>query len=135
MSLEFSAGTIKKVNDFVIEISFIKDDEINEKMALDILSKIVELSNGGPHALLYNFNKHNVILSEIAKKLSGVRSFNNVNLISRAMVSQNMVSNIESSHYIQNTKPQAETKLFKDREEALAWLNEKVKAYLKPSKN
>ncbi len=133
--MEFSAGTIGKINEHVIEISFIKDGEIDEKMALDILSKIVELSGGGPHALLYNFNKKNVILSEIAKKLSGVRNYKNVNLISRAMVSQNMVSNIESSHYIQNTKPQAETRLFKDREEALIWLNEKVKAYLKPSEN
>ena len=127
--MEFSAGTIKKINEHIIEISFIRDGEIDEKMALDILSKIVTLSEGGSHALLYDFNKRNVVLSDIAKKLSGVRNYNNVNLISRAMVTQSMVSNIESSHYIQNTKPEAETKVFKDREEALTWL------YAKPSKS
>lgn len=121
--MDFSAGTVKRINEHVIEISFVRDAEIDENMALDILTKIITISEGGPHALLYNFNKKNVVLSDIAKKLSGVRNYNNVNLISRAMVTQSMVSNIESSHYIQNTRPEAETKVFNDREKALAWLN------------
>jgi hypothetical protein len=128
--MDFSAGTIKRISEHVIEIFFIRDSEIDEKMALDILSKIVELSAGGPHALLYDFNKKNVLLSDIAKKLSGVRNYNNVNLISRAMVTQSMVSNIESSHYVQNTKPEAETKVFDDREKALTWLNIKIETFL-----
>jgi len=128
--MDFSAGTIKRISEHVIEIFFIRDSEIDEKMALDILSKIVELSAGGPHALLYDFNKKNVLLSDIAKKLSGVRNYNNVNLISRAMVTQSIVSNIESSHYVQNTKPEAETKVFDDREKALTWLNIKIETFL-----
>lgn len=128
--MDFSAGTVKKIDEHVIEIFFTTDGEIDEKMALEILSKIVELSGGGPHALLYNFNQRNVIISEIARKLSGVRNYNNVNLISRAMVAKSMASNMESSHYVQSTKPEAETKVFDDREKALTWLNQKVEAFL-----
>lgn len=128
--MEFSAGAVKKIDDHVIEIFFTQDGEIDQKIAIEILTKIVELSNGSPHALLYNFNEKNVIISEIARKLSGVRNYNNANLISRAMVTQSMTSNIESSHYVQSTKPEAETKVFKDRETALTWLNKKVEAYL-----
>ena len=131
--MEFSAGTIKKISEHVIEISFSKDGEIDERMALEILTIIVKLSDGGSHALLYDFNKKNVIISEIARKLSGVRNYNNANLISRAMVTQSMASNIESSHYVQSTKPEAETKVFNDREKALSWLNAKVKVYLEPT--
>ena len=128
--MKFSAGTISKINEHVIEIFFLQDAEIDEKVALEILTQIVSLSAGGPHALLYNFNKKNVLLSEIARKLSGVRNYNNVNLISRAMVAQNMVSGIESSHYINHDKPSAETKFFTNREEALNWLNVKVENFL-----
>ena len=128
--MEFSAGTIKKINEHVIEIFFIRDTEIDEKMSVEILNKIIILSEGGPHALLYNFNKKNVLLSDIARKLSGVRNYNNVNLISRAMVTQSMASSIESSHYINHDKPEAETKLFDSTEKALAWLNQKVEAFL-----
>lgn len=131
--MKFSAGTIKKIDDYIIEIFFDKDGEIDQVMAVDILNKIIELSQGGPHALLYNFNDKNVVLSDIAKKLSGVRNYNNANLISRAMFSKNLVSNLESSHYIKNASPQAETKLFNEREKAVVWLNEKIKAFLEPA--
>jgi len=131
--MEFSAGTIDKINEHVIEIFFDRDAEIDEKLALEILSSIVILSKGGPHALLYNFNKRNVIIADIAQRLSGVRNYNNTNLISRAMFAQNMVSSMESSHYISHSRPQAETKLFDDKEKAMAWLNQKVEAFLHTS--
>ena len=130
--MEFSAGTVKKIDDYIIEIYFDKDGEIDQVMAIDILNKIITLSLGDPHALLYNFNDKNVLLSDIAKKLSGVRNYNNANLISRAMFSKNIVSNMESTHYIKNAHPQAETRLFNDREKALTWLNVKVKAFMQP---
>jgi hypothetical protein len=131
--MDFSAGTVTKINEHVIEIFFIRDAEIDEKMAIELLDKLYTLSEGQPHALLYNFNKRNVIISNIARKLSGIRNYNNANLISRAMVSQNMVSGLESAHYINYDKPDAETKLFKSKEEALEWLNEKVEAFLHAS--
>ncbi|HXD93296.1 MAG TPA: hypothetical protein VNX01_08790, partial [Bacteroidia bacterium] len=105
--MEFSAGAITKINEHVIEIFFIRDAEIDEKMAIELLDKLYKLSSGQPHALLYDFNKRNVIIADIARKMSGIRNYNNANLISRAMVSQNMVSGLESSHYINYDKPEA----------------------------
>jgi len=128
--MDFSAGTINKINEHVIEIFFARDAEVDEKLALEILSNIIFLSRGGPHALLYNFNKRNVIIADIAQRLSGVRNYNNANLISRAMFAQNMVSGMESSHYINYSKPEAETKLFDNKDKALAWLNQKVETFL-----
>ncbi len=128
--MEFSAGIIKKLNEHVIEIFFTRDAEIDQVMAIEILHEIINLSQGQPHALLYNFNKKNVLLSDIARKLSGVRNYNNANLISRAMVTQTMVGGIESTYYINHDKPEAETKLFNEKEKALEWLNEKVEAFL-----
>ena len=128
--MEFSAGTINKINGHVIEIFFTRDAEIDQIMAIEILHEIINLSEGQPHALLYNFNKKNVILSGIARKLSGVRNYNNANLISRAMVTQTMVGGLESTHYINHDKPEAETKLFDSMEKALVWLNQKVETFL-----
>jgi len=129
----FSAGTVTKINEHVIEVFFSKDAEIDEKMSIELLDKLYTLSEGQPHALLYNFNKRNVIIPDIARKLSGKRNYNNANLISRAMVSQNIVSGIESAHYINYDKPDAETKLFNSKDKALVWLNEKVEAFLHAS--
>lgn len=131
--MDFSVGTINKIDEHVIEVFFSRDAEIDEKMAIEILSHLYILSEGQPHALLYNFNKRNVIIADIARKLSGRRNYNNANLISRAMVSQNMVSGLESSYYINYDKPDAETKLFKSKEDALVWLHEKVEAFLHTS--
>ena len=56
--MNFSAGTVNKINEHVIEIFFAKDAEIDERMAIELLDKLYTLSEGQPHALLYNFNKY-----------------------------------------------------------------------------
>ncbi|HTA63099.1 MAG TPA: hypothetical protein VK835_11615 [Bacteroidia bacterium] len=131
--MDFSAGTVTKINEHVIEVFFSKDAEVGEKMSIELMDKLYTLSGGQSHALLYNFNKRNVIISDIARKLSVHRNYNNVHLISRAIVSQNMASGIESAHYINYDKPDAETKLFNSKDKAFVWLNEKVEAFLQAS--
>lgn len=128
--MEFSAGIIKKTNDNIIEVIFTSDAEIDEKMMLEIYEKVFSLSKGNPHALIYDADGKNIILSEIARKTSGVRNYNNVHLISRAIVSHNLVSNLETSFFINHDKPEAETKLFDNKEKALAWTTKKVHAFL-----
>lgn len=131
--MEFSAGNITKISEHVIEVFFTRDAEVDEKIAIEILTRIIELTEGGPHALLYDFNKRNVILSDITRKISGVRNYNNANLISRAFVSQTMTGNMEASFYINHERPLAETKLFNNKEKAMEWLNQKVEAFLHTS--
>jgi hypothetical protein len=130
MNIEFLWGDMKLLNKYVIEINFKKDIEIDQKIATDILAGVMKLSGGGPHALLYDFGKQNIIISDVARKLSSVRNYNNANLISRATVSQTMTSNMEVSFYINHDKPQSETKFFDSKEKALIWLNQKVESFL-----
>lgn len=128
--MNFSAGTVQKLNDFVIEFYFEKDAEIDQALSIEILGIIMVLSEGKPHALLYNFNKQNILLSEIARKLSGARSFSNARMIARAVVTQSMTSSLETTHYINNTNPAADTRIFNERDKAVKWLNERAAGYL-----
>jgi hypothetical protein len=125
--MKFSAGEVGKINDHIIEFYFEKDIEIDEKLSVEILSAIHALAGGKPHALLYNFNNRNVIISEIARKLSGARSYTNALLIARALVTQSFTSSLESSYYIKNDNPAAETRMFNTKEKAVDWLNEKIR--------
>lgn len=128
--MKFSAGYAQKVNDFVIEFYFEKDVEIDQAISIEILGIIMVLSEGKAHALLYNFNTQNIILSDIARKLSGARSYSNAQMIARAVVTQSLTSSLETSHYIKNTNPAADTCIFESREKAYQWLNEKVAQYV-----
>lgn len=131
--MKFSAGTVRKVNDHVIEFSFEKDTEIDQALSIEILGAIMALSAGKPHALLYNFNSHNIILSEIARKLSGARSYSNAQMIARAIVTQSFSSSLESTHYIKHTNPAADTMIFRERDEAILWLDTKIADFIRES--
>lgn len=131
--MNFSAGIVNKINGFIIEFSFNKDVEIDHALSVEALGIIVALAEEKPHAILYNFNKQNIILSEIARKLSGARNFSNAQMIARAIVTQSMSSSLESMHYIKNTNPAADTMIFETKEGAVSWLNEKAKQFLVPN--
>jgi hypothetical protein len=129
--MKFSGGTVQKIDDFIIEFCFDRDLEVDQQMSVEVLGIIMELSEGKPHALLYNFNKQNVILSEIARKLSGVRSYRNAQLTARAVVTQSFSSSLEATHYIQHVLPSTETSLFQKREDAIEWLQKKSEQLVK----
>lgn len=128
--MKFSAGSAQKINDFVIEFYFDKDVEIDQALSIEILGIIMALSEGKAHALLYNFNTQNIILSEIARKLSGARNYSNAQMIARAVVTQSLTSSLETAHYIKNTNPAADTRIFDAREKALDWLNRKIAQHI-----
>jgi hypothetical protein len=128
--MKFAAGEVNKIDDLIIEFTFDKDVEIDQQMSIEILSAIMSLSDGKPHALLYNFKEQNIILSEIARKFSGARNYRNSNLVARAIVTQSLSSSLEANHYINKTSPSADTVIFKSRAEAVAWLHEKAKTFV-----
>ena len=129
--MNFSAGRVSKINELTIEFYFEKDVEIDPQLCKEIVRAIRFFSKGQYHALLFNFNGRHIILSEIARKLSGSKDYSNSKLIARAIVTQSMTSSLETSHYIQNSKPAADTGLFTSKEKAIEWLNEKALAFLK----
>ena len=127
--MKFSAGTVTKINDLIIEFYFEKDVEIDQQLSVEILGIIMQLAEGGPHSLLYNFNRQNIILSDIARKLSGARDYSNSMLLARAIVTQSMASSLEVSHYIKIDRPAADTLIFDNKEKAVNWLTEKAMKY------
>jgi hypothetical protein len=127
----FSGGTVQKIDDFIIEFCFDRDLEVDQQMSVEVLNIIMNLSEGKPHALLYNFNRQNILLSEIARKFSGARSYRNAQLTARAVVTQSFSSSLETTHYIQNVFPSAETRLFEKREDALEWLQRRSEQLVK----
>jgi len=124
--MNFSAGTVRKIDDSIIEFYFERDVEIDQPLSVEILGLIMRLAEGKPHSLLYNFNKQNIILSEIARKLSGARNYSNAQMIARAIVTQSFSSSLEVTHYINHTNPEADTRIFHDKEAAVKWLREKT---------
>ncbi|HXC04000.1 MAG TPA: hypothetical protein VNZ86_04560 [Bacteroidia bacterium] len=120
----------------LIGIRFTRDGELDEKAAIDILKAVLDLSAGKPHAIYYDFNNYNILLSNIAKKLASVRNDLDSNLIARAFLSRNLMNQIEANHFIQHSKPLAETRVFQSEKEALKWLRAKIhdfKAVDKPA--
>lgn len=128
--MKFSGGTVNKINDFIIEFCYERDLEVDQQISVEVLSIIMELSEGKPHALLYNFGRHNIILSEIARKFSGARNYRNAQLTARAVVTQSLSSSLEAKHYIHNVHPSTETRLFEKRENAIEWLQKKSEQLL-----
>jgi hypothetical protein len=113
----------------IIGIRFTKDGELDELVAIDILRAVLVLAEGKPHAIYYDFNKYNILLSNIAKKLASVRNDLDSNLIARAFLSRTLMNQIEANHFIQYSKPLAETRVFQEEEEALSWLRARIHAF------
>ncbi|MFI5149111.1 MAG: hypothetical protein ACHQRM_05210 [Bacteroidia bacterium] len=124
-----SLANVYLIEEKIIAIVFTRDGELDETCAIDILKAILELAEGGPHALYYDFNNHNILLTNIAKKLASVRNELDSNLIARAFRSRNLMNQIEANHFIQYSKPLAETRVFQGEAEALQWLRIKIRAF------
>ncbi len=129
--ITFSAGRAQKVDEHIIEFIFEKDVEVDHAISIEILGIIMTFSEGKAHSLLYNFNNRNILISDIARKFSGPRSFSNSAMMARAIISQSLPSSLEANHYVKNTDLAAETRVFGAREEAVAWLQEKAVLKLK----
>ncbi len=118
----------------IVYIFFKTDTDIDEAVGIEILSNIISLTKGEPHALVYDMNKKNIIIREITRKISGVRDARTSNLICRAFIAGSLQNRLESKHYIQNGKPSAETKYFTEKNEALEWIRAKIKEFRRNNK-
>jgi hypothetical protein len=114
----------------LVMVKFTKDTDVDEPVAVEILSALIKLTKGEPHALIYDFNKKNIIIREISRKISGVRDERTANLVCRAFIAPSLQNKLESKHYIQSGKPAAHTNYFNKKTEAIAWAREKVASFL-----
>jgi hypothetical protein len=115
----------------IIMTVFSKDTDADETVAVEILSNLIKLSQGEPHCLIYDFNNKNVIIREITRKISSVRDERTSKLICRAFIASSLQNKLESKHFIQAGKPQAETNYFATKEEALIWVRKKMENFSK----
>jgi hypothetical protein len=113
----------------ILYILFKEDTDIDEAVAVELLGNLLKLAGGKPHALVYDFNKKNIIIREISRKMSGVRDTRTSNLVCRAFIASSLQNKLESKHYIQSGKPSAETHYFSKKEDALKWAREKLSEY------
>lgn len=120
-------ASVSLEEDKILRILFVRNGDLTEAEAIGILGAVLRLSKGNPHALLYDFNRKSILLSNIAKKLASVRNEHDSNMLARAFVTYNLQNNMEATHFINHSKPLCETKVFHSNEEALAWLRSKIK--------
>jgi hypothetical protein len=120
--LTTSIATLHVEERGLIVIIFTKDAELDERCAIEILSAIHQLSEGNAHALLYDFNGNWIRLSNIAKKLASARNSTESKLNARAFLTSSLQHEMEAGHFIHYSKPVCETRIFKEKKEAIAWL-------------
>ncbi|MBC7865287.1 MAG: hypothetical protein IAF38_20090 [Bacteroidia bacterium] len=115
----------------IIMTVFSKDTDVDESAAVELLGNLLKLAQGEPHGLIYDFNKKNIIIREITRKISSVRDERTSKLICRAFIASSLQNKLESKHFIQAGKPQAETNYFSTKEEALDWVRSKMENFRK----
>lgn len=111
----------------IICVKFTHDGEIDEPHGVEILSATVQLADSKAHTVLYDFNKKNILMRNIAKQFAAVRNEHESHLYGRAFLIYNLQNEIEARHFINYNKPLVETRIFKEKKAAAAWLNEMIK--------
>ncbi|HEV7230889.1 MAG TPA: hypothetical protein VGO45_06150 [Bacteroidia bacterium] len=114
------------LNGNLIYILFTHDGEIDEPHGVEILSATVQLADSKPHTVLYDFNKKNILLRNIAKQFAAVRNEHESHIYGRAFLTYTLQNEIEAKHFINYNKPLCETRIFKEKQLAMDWLNEMI---------
>jgi hypothetical protein len=115
---------------------YITDDHhicvrINEDEDLDVgdIKRIHEakkiLTNGSMYALLFCSAFYGSYTSE-ARKFAASEEVNK-NAIAKAIVAKSLPMRLTAAFFINFNRPSVPTKLFTNEEEAILWLNEKIK--------
>jgi hypothetical protein len=120
--IPFLLGEVSLVDDQIVCVTLLEDGEVDEQMIIQIIKATMELTKGGRHAIMLDFNDKNVPSTSLAKKLVAVRSEHESKVIGRALVSQSLPTLLEMNYFVQNFKPEVETRTFNSRQEGLEWL-------------
>ncbi len=108
----------------IICIKMLNSFELAAEQAQEILDHTTTLSEGKQHALLYDFNNQNVLITQIAKQMAQPRVAANSNLCGRALIVYNLSNKLETNNFINTHKPLTPTKVFSTVKEAIPFLRE-----------
>ena len=95
--------------------------DIDVEFAKEGLDKRIELQNGKPALCVVDSRDMLNMTAEARKFIAEYEKEHNLN-IALAILSESLATNIIANFFIKFNKPYAPTKLFKDEESALAWL-------------
>ncbi len=106
----------------IICVKATHDGEITEEMAMELLGACIKLAGNQPHAILYDLNNQNVLLSSLAKGIAGQRTYEKDRLFARALVVYNLSNKLEMNHFLKHTKPATPTGIFCCFTDAITWI-------------
>jgi hypothetical protein len=124
MIVPFPLGEVSLIQDNIVCVTLLKDGEVDEAIAVQLIKATITLSKGKPYSILIDFNDKDVPSTSLAKQMVAARSEHESKIIARAIAGQNLASKIEITFFIQHYKPSVETRIFNTRAEGLAWLSE-----------
>ncbi len=106
----------------IICIKVTRAGEVDETMAVQLVQAVVQLANNKRHALLYDLNNQNIMLSSLAKNIAGPRSYEKDGLFARALVVYNLSNKLEMNHFLKYSKPATPTEIFSNFTDAITWI-------------
>ena len=120
--IKTSVATIKKSNDYLIEIDYHNESDVELGDAKAIHQAFLKLSNNKPFTLLIEGRNKFVNFSDEAKKFYANDKEVVPLKIAMAMVINTLPARIIGKFYLSLYKPKYKTKIFSKREQAIEWL-------------
>lgn len=119
---KFIVQTIK----FGMHEVIIKEGELIDSSEINLMKKInLELSNNKPYVLLVN-SKEFASITKSARELSASQEMAETTF-AKALLVNSLAHKLVGNFYLNVNKPYIKTKIFTQRDKALAWLNEQLK--------
>lgn len=120
-----SIATIQLIDEQIIENIIDENATVDTKDLLEIKQANLNLTKGKKYVILVNSGNFSTITKE-ARELSASKEFMQ-NTIAKALLVNSLAQLIIGRFYIKINKPHIKTELFKDRNEAIKWLQKIIK--------
>lgn len=114
--------TIYLIEDDIIVIDLQKDAEIDEDGALDLIQGLRQFYSGQKLKVLTDAHSKNVTANKEARKILSSSNALNEIIESNAIVVTTLAVAMIANFFMKVNKPQFKTKLFRVKDEAIAWL-------------
>lgn len=120
--IKTSVATIKKTKDFLIEVDYNSENEINLDDAKKVHEAFLELCNHQPFTILIEDKGRFVTFSDEAKRFYVNDEKLKPYKVALAMVVKSLPSRIIAKFYLSFYKPYYKTKIFSNKQNAIKWL-------------
>ncbi len=119
--------SIRLIKPNIICFDFLADEEINVEKGVKIIETGKTLIGDIPHASIINAPNIYTPSDKLFKFILSQRSAAKDNVIARGIVTKNLAQIIDAQNFINSFKPLTPTKLFKNIEDTIAWVEPQLK--------